>query len=145
MQPQSRFSDNSMVPVDTHGHMCCPHECVGPAMTGSPDVYVNMLPALRVTDTGVHAACCGPNTWIAMKGSNVVLYNKLPAHRMFDQDQHCGGPGFMIGASENVYVGECTETSLAVAQQFTMGTVPVPAQIHVQIIAVPLDQINVEK
>jgi uncharacterized Zn-binding protein involved in type VI secretion len=142
MQPQSRFGDKSLVPVDTHGKMCCPHKCEGPAMTGSPNVYVNKRPALRVTDMGVHAACCGPNIWIAMKGSNAVLINKLPAHRMFDLDQHCGGMGFMIEASDNVYVGECTETSLATAQIFTQAVVSVPEQV--QVIPVPIEQINVE-
>lgn len=106
MQPQSRLGDFSKVPADTH-HKCprCPHVCVGPAETGSLNVIVNALPALRVTDRGIHSHCCGPNTWVAVAGSKTVLINNLPAHRLGDLDQHCGGPGFMIMGSTNVLVG----------------------------------------
>jgi uncharacterized Zn-binding protein involved in type VI secretion len=115
---------------------------IGPAVEGSPDVFVNMMPALRVTDTGIHSACCGPNTWIAKEGSNVVLINNLPAHRMFDQDIHCGGPGFMVEGSDDVYVGECTETGLANAQLGTQALVQVPVQI--QVVPVTIEPINIQ-
>jgi len=87
--------------------MCplCPHTAVGPAIMGSPDVMVNNMPALRVTDTGIHAACCGPNIWMAMEGSETVMINNLPAHRLMDEDMHCGGMGMMIEGSEDVFVG----------------------------------------
>ena len=78
----------------------------GPAITGSPTVYVNDLPALRVTDEGIHAACCGPNMWKAVKGSPTVLINNLQAHRRGDQDAHCGGMGSLIEGSPNVLVGD---------------------------------------
>ncbi len=124
MQPQSRFGDQSYVPVDTHGKPCCPHECIGPATDGSPDVYVNGRPALRVTDSGVHAACCGPNTWVAKEGSSVVLINNLESHRLFDADMHCGGPGFMVEGSEDVFVGECTESGMSLAKNQAKGLQP---------------------
>jgi len=117
VQPQSRMGDQSYVPVDTHGKICCPHACIGPAYEGSPDVYVNGRPALRVTDSGVHAACCGPNTWVATEGSSVVLINNLESHRLFDADIHCGGPGFMVEASEDVFVGDGTEGGMSAAKQ----------------------------
>lgn len=142
MQPQSRFGDQSLVPSDAHGCTKCPHTAIGPAMTGSPDVWVNGLPALRVGDTGVHSACCGPNTWIATKGSPAVLINGMQAHRLLDEDQHCGGKGFMLEASMNVFVGECTETGLGMAQQFTQALVPVPEQV--QVVPVPIQPISVE-
>jgi uncharacterized Zn-binding protein involved in type VI secretion len=106
MQPQSRLGDQSLVPADNH-HKCprCAHVCVGPAETGSFNVMVNTLPALRVTDSGVHSHCCGPNTWVAVAGSKTVMINNLPAHRLGDQDMHCGGPGYMIQGSANVLVG----------------------------------------
>jgi hypothetical protein len=69
-------------------------------------VIVNNRGAVRVTDNGVHTACCGPQTWIAMKGSTTVLINNLQAHRLYDLDQHCGGPGFMVEASPDVFVGD---------------------------------------
>lgn len=105
MPGQSRLGDQSFVPVDTHLKNCCPHACKGPAIRGSPNVFVNFLPALRVTDNGTHATCCGANTWIATKGSSTVFINSLPAHRLFDEDMHCGGLGYMIEASPDVIVG----------------------------------------
>lgn len=105
MPPQGRVSDNSVVPADAHGCPACPHPCVGPATKGSPNVKVNKLPALRVTDTGIHAACCGPNTWTAKAGSGTVFINNLKAHRLGDADQHCGGMGKLIGGSPNVITG----------------------------------------
>jgi uncharacterized Zn-binding protein involved in type VI secretion len=105
MPGQGRLTDLSQVPADAHGGPACPHPCVGPAKSGSPDVQVNSLAALRVTDTGIHAACCGPNTWTAQAGSGTVFINNLKAHRMGDADTHCGGSGKLITASTNVITG----------------------------------------
>jgi uncharacterized Zn-binding protein involved in type VI secretion len=74
-------------------------------VTGSPDVYVNNRPAVRVGDTGVHAACCGPNTWTAAAGSSTVFVNNKPVHRMGDQDTHCGGTGTLTQGSADVVAG----------------------------------------
>lgn len=73
---------------------------------GSPTVFVNGLPALRVGDQGVHMACCGPNMWWAAKGSPTVLINGMPAHRLGDMQTHCGGVGQLVTGSPNVIVGE---------------------------------------
>jgi len=105
MPPQSRLGDKSNVPADGHGCPGCPHNCTGPAISGSPNVMVNSRPALRVGDNGVHAACCGPNTWVAIKGSGTVLINNKSAHRLNDADAHCGGIGKMIEGSGDVIVG----------------------------------------
>ncbi len=105
MPPQGRVSDNAMVPADAHGCPACPHPATGPATSGSPDVMVNGLPALRVGDPGVHAACCGPNQWKAAKGSGTVFINDKPAHRLGDMTQHCGGVGNLIVGSPTVIVG----------------------------------------
>ena len=105
MPPQSRLGDKSNVPVDAHGCPACPHPGVGPAIVGSPDVYVNYRPALRVGDKGIHAACCGPNTWVATTGSVTVLINHKGAHRLSDLDTHCGGVGQMIEGSNDVITG----------------------------------------
>ena len=78
---------------------------------------VNNLPAVRVTDQGVHAACCGPNIWMAMEGADTVLINNLPAHRMFDEDMHCGGVGFMVEGSPDVFVGDGTEVGMSQAKK----------------------------
>ena len=105
MPPAGRLTDDSLVAADAHGCIACPHPCVGPAISGSPNVLINSLPALRVTDKGVHAACCGPNTWTAVAGSGTVLINSLPAHRLGDADKHCGGMGNLIVGSPDVIIG----------------------------------------
>jgi uncharacterized Zn-binding protein involved in type VI secretion len=105
MPPQARLGDKSQVPTDAHGCPACPHPCIGPAIQGSPDVYVNGRPAVRVGDQGMHAACCGPNMWKAAAGSGTVFINNLAAHRLGDQDTHCGGNGKMIEGSDTVFTG----------------------------------------
>jgi uncharacterized Zn-binding protein involved in type VI secretion len=105
MPPQCRLGDKSFVAADAHGCPACPHPAQGPAIKGSPNVLVNNLPALRVTDQGIHAACCGPNMWFATKGSSSVFINFLPAHRLGDMDTHCGGVGNMIEGSNDVLTG----------------------------------------
>lgn len=105
MPPQGRMFDISFVPIDAHWCPLCPHPAKGPAIMGSPNVLVNFLPALRVTDKGFHLICCGPNMWTAMQGSTTVFINKLPAHRLGDKDLHCGGMGFLVKGSPNVIVG----------------------------------------
>ncbi len=104
-QGNSRLGDKSQVPADGHGCPACAHSCVGPAVAGSPNVFVNSKPALRVDDPGIHAACCGPNTWKATAGSGTVIINGKKAHRLNDADAHCGGNGKMIEASTNVFSG----------------------------------------
>ena len=105
MPGQGRLGDLSQAEVDAHGCPACPHPAVGPAVQGSPDVFVNFMPAVRVGDKGIHAACCGPNMWTAVQGSATVLINNMPAHRMGDMDQHCGGVGELIVGSPDVVVG----------------------------------------
>lgn len=105
MPPQARLGDKSQIPADAHGCPACPHPAIGPAIQGSPDVFVNGRPAVRVGDKGVHAACCGPNMWTAAAGSGTVMINNQQAHRLGDQDSHCGGNGKMIEGSNNVITG----------------------------------------
>jgi uncharacterized Zn-binding protein involved in type VI secretion len=108
MPNQGRVGDKSQVPADGHGCPSCPHPCIGPATGGSPDVFVNGKPALRVGDPGVHAACCGPNTWTAAKGAPAVYFNGKKAHRLGDAVNHCGGNGKLVEGSPNVYVGDAS-------------------------------------
>jgi len=102
---QCRVGDSSKIEADSHGCPSCPHSCVGPAVSGSPDVFVNDQKAVRAQDRGVHAGCCGTNTWVAVNGSDVVFINGRPAHRVGDDDEHCGGSGQMAGGSPNVFTG----------------------------------------
>ncbi len=105
MPPQGRLGDKSQVPACAHGCPGCPHPCVGPAISGSPNVLVNGRPALRIQDPGIHAACCGPNTWNAQQGSGTVFINNKASHRLGDAVKHCGGMGTLIEGSNNVMVG----------------------------------------
>jgi len=105
MPEQGRVGGEALVRADSHGWPGCAHTCVGPAVAGSSDVFVNKKPALRVGDPGVHSACCGPNTWKAAQGSTTVFFNGIPAHRLGDQTAHCGGSGTLIVGSDNVIVG----------------------------------------
>lgn len=105
MPAQSRVGDASQIAADSHGCPACPHSCVGPAVSGSPDVNVNGIAAVRFQDAGVHSGCCGSNTWVAVNGSDAVFINGRPAHRVGDDDDHCGGAGQMIAGSPDVFVG----------------------------------------
>lgn len=106
MPPQCRLGDMSQAAVDAHGCPICPHpSATGPAIQGSPTVYVNGMPAVRVGDQGIHAVCCGPNTWSAQRGSTTVFINGKAAHRVGDMDRHCGGVGQMIMGSPTVITG----------------------------------------
>lgn len=108
MKPQGRLGDTAACPSDSHGCLSCAHGVVGPAVGGSPNVFVNGKPALRVGDPGIHAACCGPNTWNAASGSATVFINGRACHRMGDTTTHCGGTGSLIAGSANVLVGDST-------------------------------------
>ena len=101
-----RLGDVSHVPADDHGCPSCPHDAVGPATVGSPDVEVNGKAALRVTDSGGHDSCCGSNSWVAATGAPTVLINDLPAFRVGDSAAHCGGTGELVIGSEDVDIGD---------------------------------------
>jgi uncharacterized Zn-binding protein involved in type VI secretion len=104
MSAQGRVGDKGKVELDVHGCPSCPHTALGPALIGSPTVFCNSLPALRVDDLGIHAACCNTNTWVATEGAKTVFIDGKPAHRKGDAQQHCGGKGKLIEGSPNVMV-----------------------------------------
>ena len=106
MPEQGRVSDIGKVDSDAHGCPACPHPAKSPAIVGSPTVFTNSLPSLRVDDMGVHAACCGPNMWTAAKGSGTVFINGKAAHRKGDKQSHCGGTGALDTASGDVFSGD---------------------------------------
>jgi len=105
MPPQHRVGDNAFCPACAHGCPACPHPVIGPAVSGSPNVLVNKMPAMRVGDPGVHVACCDGNNWKVAKGSSTVLINNKPASRISDQTSHCGGVGMVVVGSPNVITG----------------------------------------
>lgn len=101
----SRVTDMAFNPADSHGRKCCSHSVIGPAVSGSPDTFVNGLAVLRIGDPGVHAACCGPNTWACMTGSATVTVNDIPVCRLGDLTAHCGGIGTLVQGSPDLDVG----------------------------------------
>lgn len=105
MPPQGRLTDTAE--QKTHDHCCgVPHAVIGPAILGSPTVFVNKLPALRKTDLGIAVACCGPNMWQADAGSGTVFINGKEAHRQGDATKHCGiATGQLTIGSNNVLTG----------------------------------------
>ena len=108
-----RLGDRSKAPIDTHGCPACLHTNVqGPAITASPNVFVNGAPALRIGDGGIHAACCFTNTWKVIQGSGQVFVNGQALVRKGDTTLHCGGIGKMIDASENVIDASAEGASL---------------------------------
>ncbi len=94
MPPAARITDMHTCPEATPE----PH-VGGPVISGSPNVFINGLPAARVGDP---LTCVGPPDLIA-KGSTGVFINGLPAARMGDLTAH---GGVIIGGSPNVIIGE---------------------------------------
>lgn len=106
MPEQGRLGDKAQNPSDGHGCPSCAHPVIGPAVGGSPNVFVNGKNALRVDDPGVHSGCCGANTWQASQGAPGVFYNGRKAHRLGDATKHCGGSGKLVEGSNNVFIGD---------------------------------------
>jgi uncharacterized Zn-binding protein involved in type VI secretion len=106
MASLGRLGDNSLAMADNHGCPACPHQVLGPAIAGSPNVRVNGRAALRVGDTGVHTVCCGPNQWTAQLGSVNVFINGKGAHRQGDAVTHCWNTlGHLTSGSPDVSAG----------------------------------------
>jgi uncharacterized Zn-binding protein involved in type VI secretion len=106
MPQAGRVGDNAHNPSDGHSCPGCDHSVEGPAKQGSPDVFVNGRPVLRVGDPGEHSGCCGSNTWQAADGSPGVFVNGQRLHRVGDATEHCGGQGQLVQGSPNVFIGD---------------------------------------
>jgi uncharacterized Zn-binding protein involved in type VI secretion len=95
----ARVGDKAQVPACAHGCPACPHPAIGPAISGSPNVFIDDKPALRVGDPGVHAACCDGNCWEASYGDGSVIINGRRAVKIGDATTHCGGVGRIVEGS----------------------------------------------
>jgi len=107
MAAAARQTDTSK--GDPHAHWCmaCPHTVVGPIITGSPNVFINGLPAARESDIGIASVCCGPNMYKIIMGSTTVFINGKMAARKDDQTLHCEtGTGKIIMGSPTVDFGD---------------------------------------
>lgn len=122
MPEAGRVGDIAWVSADSHGHDCCSHSAQGPAVAGSPDCFINGMPALRVGDPGTHSACCGSNSWRAATGAPGVFINDIPAHRVQDSTIHCGGTGALVIGSPNVIIGNYGGPT-----KFDSGRPPLPS------------------
>ena len=74
-----------------------------PAVEGSPNVFVNNIPVVRVTDNYYPSHTCGDSTHPmgpAVEGSPNVFANNLAVHRNGD-DIQCGDMG--SNGSPNVF------------------------------------------
>jgi len=105
MSGAARIGDKARVAADSHGRPCCPHECVGAAMRGSSDVFIEDRGVVRLGDHGTQH-CCGTGQWHAAIGASGVYVNDRPMHRNGDQTMHCGGIGTLIEGSATVLIGD---------------------------------------
>lgn len=119
MAEAGRLGDRAHAAADAHGCSACAHTVTGPAIAGSPDVYIDCKPALRVGDPGVHSSCCGSNAWTAAGGASTVFINGQPAHRLGDATQHCGGSGHLIEGSPDVFIGDQIPEAVLASMKLT--------------------------
>src|SRR5262245_27532367 len=105
MPGATTVGDLAKADADAHGCPACPHPSTGPAILGSPTVFINNMPAIRKDDLGMAAVCCGPNMWTAQMGSTTVNINSKAAVRKDDMTKHCGGTGKTILGSPDVIIG----------------------------------------
>jgi uncharacterized Zn-binding protein involved in type VI secretion len=121
--PAGRLADKAQAPPHPHGCPACPHPVIGPAIIGSPNVFINNLPALRVGDIGIHAACCGPNMWRADTGTPSVIINGRHAHRKNDKTLHCGAfAGNLIEGSPDVFFPTDGKVEISVSRPLLRRT-----------------------
>jgi len=106
MPGAGRVGDNATSPADAHGCPTGAHPVIGPAVAGSPDVFVNNMPGVRVGDQGIHAPACGPKTWVAVQGAPRVFINDRPAFRCTDAAQFVSSAGTLIEGSPDVLIGD---------------------------------------
>jgi len=106
MRKAARVGDKAHCPSDGHGKDCCSHSVEGPAVKGSPNVFINNRQTMRLNDPGVHSSCCGSNTWKTASGASTVFINNRKAVRIEDKTIHCGGSGKMIEGSSNVFIDD---------------------------------------
>lgn len=110
------------------GHSC--HFPPSTANSGSPNVFINGLLAMRVGDTYESHGCpsCGiaPPSRKLIEGSTSVFINGLPAGRIGDAID-CGGvaltgsPNVFFGDKEGETCSECQEKARQVSTVTTKG------------------------
>lgn len=95
-RPAARLTDMHTCPMIT---VLVPHVGGPISMPGSPNVFIQGLPAARVTDQCV---CVGPMDAI-VQGSKGVFINGLPAARLGDSTAH---GGVIVAGATKVLIGD---------------------------------------
>jgi uncharacterized Zn-binding protein involved in type VI secretion len=95
----ARVGGIARCPVYAMGCPACPHDVSGPILSGSPNVFIDGLPAARVGDTGNHSGGCGLLFYEIKAGDPSVLIDGKPAARVGDPTHHGGGMGTIISAT----------------------------------------------
>jgi uncharacterized Zn-binding protein involved in type VI secretion len=128
MPAAARLGDNAQVDADAHGCPACPHPATGPVVVGSPDVFINSLPAARQDDLGIHVFCCGPNNFTLQKGSPTIYVNNKPLARLNDTCKHCGGSGPIIAGSPDVMADDGAAPDAATLGSYSQNTLTITNQ-----------------
>lgn len=102
MPGQARVTDMA-IGTGSHALPECPHVIRGFFIQGSPNVFTNALPTVRIGDMLV-LDCPHHTIGVAMTGSPNVFTNGIPNHRLGDLDNFYCGIGVTITASPNVQV-----------------------------------------
>jgi uncharacterized Zn-binding protein involved in type VI secretion len=101
-----RLGDEATRPDNAPSCPACKRVKEGPSKKGSPDVFINGQPVLRVGDRGNHAeACSCKSAWRAKTGSSTVTINGMPMHRVGDEIEQGEAVGQLITGSSDVEVG----------------------------------------
>ena len=102
----TRISDGTSGICDV-GLVCCPHGRSGTNSTGSPDVFINSLPAHRLEDFG-NCNCPHGGTFQSVSASQSVFVNGRGLTRINDATVciNCGCGGVHVTGSENVLAGD---------------------------------------
>lgn len=80
-----------------------PLPITGNITSGSPDVYINSIPAATVGSSTIeYDGCCGSNTGVIAVGSSTVFVNGKPLARVGDALSPHNGTAIVNSGSANV-------------------------------------------
>ena len=87
-----------------HALPCCPHHVIGTITQGSPDTFINGMPAARLDDRVFHN-CPHCGIGYISSASGAVKINGKGAAREGDKVTYPGGSGVIPSGSGNVSLG----------------------------------------
>ena len=106
MPATTRIGDGTSGICDLGIEDCCAHSRAGTNSTGSPNVFVNGIPAHRLYDFG-DCLCPHGGTYASVEASKSVFVNGRGLTRIGDLTSCmvCGQPGSHVAGSPNVFAG----------------------------------------